>query len=123
MSKEYPLYPGLPEEGENEAQSLMDKFKEQMKKAADEVLGELYCDVAVYIESDSWSNFRNELMDGFKNYDNRKIQSKYDFKDIRQAILKEHREDIIADLNQDLLEEIESLKGQLEFQREVNRRD
>lgn len=115
MSEKYPLYPKLPEAGEEEAQQLINCFKEKLKAAADEVIGDLYCDVANYIESDSWTNFGNQIMAGFKNYNNRKIQNKYDFKEIRQSILKHHKEDIIEDLNQDMLKEIESLKEQLEF--------
>lgn len=122
MKEEYPLYPELPEAGKQEAQLLIDKFKDQLKKAADEVISDLYVDVVEHIESDSWTNFRNFLMSGLKNYDNRKLQAKYDFKEIRQSILRNHREDIIDDLNQDMLEEIEKLKQQLEFQRECNRR-
>lgn len=116
MSEQYPLYPELSEQGNNEAQALIDKFKESLKKVADEAISDFYCDVAVHIESDSWTNYRNEMMDGFRNYDNRKVQGEYDFKEIRQAILKNHREDIIADLNQDMLEEIETLKKHIEFQ-------
>ena len=122
MSNEFPLYPRLNEPGEEEAQDLVDRFKLKLKEAADEVIGTLYCDVATYIETDSWSNFRNQIMDGFKNYDNRKIQNGYDFKKIRAEIYKEYREDIIADLNQDLLEENEALKKDLEQTREWARR-
>ncbi len=112
--EKYPLYPNLSEEGKVEAQKLLESFMENMKKAADETIGKLHYSLIHDIESDSWSNFRNDLMDGFKNYDNRKIQNRYDFKKIRQSILKEHREDIINDLNQDMLEEISSLKKQIE---------
>ena len=115
MSEQYPLFPKLPEAGQREAQTLMDEFKEKFKSLADGILGDLYCDVALYIESDSWGNYRNELMDGFRNYDNRKVQGEHDFKDIRQAILKNHREDIIDDLNQDLLEEIKTLKEHIVY--------
>ena len=110
-------YPELPEKGEREAQELIDKFKAKMKDAADEVLGELYCDVAVYIESDSWTNFRNEMMDGYKDYKNGKIHDEYNFKDIRQQIYKENREEIIKDLNQDNLKKIEDLEEQIEWYR------
>jgi hypothetical protein len=113
MSKEYPLFPQLNEEAQKEAQDLIDKFKGLMKKAADDVLSELYCDVACYIESDTWTNFRNELMDGFKNYDNKKIQGEYDFKELRQAIYKNHKEEIVNDLNQDMVNEIESLNERI----------
>lgn len=111
--KEFPLYPNLTEAGEEEAQKLLDRFKEQMKKIATEVIGDLYCDVALYIESDSWTNFRNEIMDGYRNYNNRKIQAEYDFAKIREAIYKEYREELIKDLNQDMVKEVEELKKQL----------
>ena len=122
MSEKYPLYPKLTEDGEQEAQAIVDRFKKKLKEVADEVIGDFYCDVALYIESDSWGNFRNEIMDGFKNYNNRKVQGKYDFKEIRQAILKNHREDIIADLNQDMLEEIDQLKKHIEFMQNIQNR-
>ena len=122
MDKEYPLFPELSEEAGIAAQELINRFKTEMTKVANEVIKDFYCDVVHYIEEDSWSNFRNELMDGFRDYNNRKIQGEYDFKDIRQTILKNHRDEIIEDLNSDMLAEIESLKKQLEFQRKVNDR-
>ena len=121
MKDEYPLYPELPEAGKVEAQKLIDGFKDKLKKAADEAITEMYCDVAVFIESDSWSNYRNKMMDGFRDYGNRKIQGDYDFKEIRQTIYKEFRDEIVEDLNLDLVEEISSLKKQLESERELNR--
>jgi len=122
MNDKFPLYPKLNKPGEEEAQALVNRFKSKLKEAADEVIGTLYCDVATYIETDSWSNFRNQIMEGFKNYNNRKIQNEYDFKKIRAEIYKEYRDDIIADLNQDLLEENETLKKDLEQTREWARR-
>ena len=116
---EYPLYPKLSEEGEKEAQKLIDAFKAKITEIAEETIQELYTDVALYIESDSWGNFRNEIMDGFRNYDNRKIQGEYDFKEIRQSILKNHKDEIIKDLNQDSLEEIKTLKDQIEHLQEL----
>ena len=114
MSKEYPLYPEVSEKGQQEAQDFINEFKEKLKNVADEVIGDLYVDIPSYIESDSWSNFRNEIMAGFKNYDNRKLQGKYDFAEIRKEIYNEYREDIIKDLNGDLLEENEKLKEEIE---------
>lgn len=121
MNEKYPLYPTLPEEGQREAEKLVEAFKILLTKAADEAIRDLYCNILPYIESDAWSNFRNEMMDGFTNYANRKIQGEYDFKKIRQAILKEHRGDIIKDLNRDLIEEIGCLKKQLKYERELRR--
>jgi hypothetical protein len=113
MSKEYPLYPKLTEQGEKEAQLIMDSFKPKISAVIDELMGQLYCDVAYYIESDSWTNYRNDLMDGFRGYKNNG-KHQYDFKELRQSIYKNHKEEIIKDLNADLLEENEKLKKQLE---------
>ena len=110
MSKEYPLFPSLPEDGQKEAQLLIDSFKAKIKKEIDNLLGNLYCDVVCHIESDSWTNFRNSMMDGFKDYNNRHIQGAYDFKKIREQIYKDFRGEIVADLNQDLVKEVEELK-------------
>ena len=119
MSTEYPLYPQLSETGKVEAQKVIDKFKadliESQNNAIEKAMSDFYCDVLPFIESDSWSNFRNQVMAGYKNYNNRTIQAEHDFKTIRQEILKEHREDIIKDLNQDLVEEVESLKRTIEI--------
>uniref|UniRef100_A0A6H1ZZY0 Uncharacterized protein n=1 Tax=viral metagenome TaxID=1070528 RepID=A0A6H1ZZY0_9ZZZZ len=112
--EEFPLYPELSEEGKQEAQRLIDAFKEKLKKAAVEVIGDLYCDAADFIESDSWSNFRNTVMDGFRNYNNRKLQARWDFAEIRAAIFKQFRDEIIPELNQDLVKENEKLKKDVE---------
>jgi len=122
MNDEFPLYPDLPQAGVEEAEALVNKFKEQLKKAAEEAIGELYCDIAPHIESDSWTNFRNALMDGFRNYDNRHLQASYDFKEIRQAIFRDFRDEILEDLNQDLVEEIDRLKEQLQWERDLRSR-
>ena len=123
MTKQYPLFPLLSEEGEIEAQKLIDAFKVKITKVikdvTEETIGELYCDIVPYIGSDSWINYRNDLMDGFKDYNNRKIQGDYDFKEIRQTILKEHQVDIIKDLNQDMLEKIKKQKETIEFLQNV----
>ena len=111
MENEYPLYPEISEIGKQESQKFIDQFKEKLKKVAEEVIGELYIDIPCYIESDSWSNFRTQIMDGFKNYNTRLKQNEFDFKEIRQQIFKEYRDDIIKDLNQDLIKENEELKN------------
>jgi hypothetical protein len=122
MSKEYPLFPRLAPEAEAEAQALMDGFKEKMLKLCQETLGQLYCDVSAYIESDHWTNYRNDLLAGLQNYGNRKVQASYDFAKIRRAIFEEFRAEIVADLNADLLAEVEELKKTIALEREYARR-
>jgi hypothetical protein len=125
-ANKYPLYPELSEDGNKEAQELMDKFKVKAKKVLDELLddylGTVYCNLLPSIESDSWINYRNTMMEGFKNYDNRLIQNKYDFKEIRQQIYKQFKTEIDKDLDQDNLDRIKELEDQLKFMRELEYR-
>ncbi len=123
MTDKYPLYPDLQEGGEETVERLIEGFKETLTEAATEAISHLYTDVTPYIQSDAWSNFRTALLAGLTDYTgSREPHFEYDFKRIRQAIFAEHREAIVADLNKDLLEDIESLKEQLEREREFNRR-
>jgi len=122
MINEYPLYPKLKECGAQEAQALMDEFKKKMESIVKEILSHLYCDVAMYIESASWSNFRNEILQGFSKYGNRKLQADYDFAKIRQTIFEEHREEIIKEIEQDIVKENETLKKDIHDLREFHRR-
>lgn len=122
MRKEYPMYPTLSPEAQDEAQLVMDGFKAKMGELCNEVLSQLYCDVTPYIESDHWQNYRNELLDGLRNYDNRKIQASYEFDKIRRAIFDEYRDEIINDLNQDLVKEIQELKEKIERKEEIERK-
>lgn len=107
------LYPKLSPEAEVEAQKLIDRFKSKMTEVATETIENLYCDVANYIESDSWHNFRSEIMEGFRNYNNSKISAKYDFKRIREEIFHQFKDEIIKDLNADLYEENLVLREQI----------
>jgi len=113
LKAEYPLFPELTEAGKQEAVELIESFKTALKKAAGEVISNLYCDVLQYIESDSWTNFRNDLMSGLTSYPNRRIQGEYDFKKIRKQIFEDFKEEIIKDLDQDNLEKIEELEADI----------
>jgi len=120
--KEYPFYPELPEAGQLEAQVLMDKFKANAKKVLDDLLddylGTVYCSLCPEIESDSWQNYRNTIMDGFRNYKNSELHRRYDFAEIRKQIYKEHKVEIDKDLDQDNLKKIAELEGTIKILRE-----
>lgn len=117
MSK-HPLYPELTEQGKEEAQKIMDSFKPRILSLVEELMDELYCDVSYYIESDHWTNYRNALMDGIRGYGFGKPNHQWDYKEIRQAIYRNHKEEVVKDLNQDLVEENEKLKNELQELRE-----
>jgi hypothetical protein len=114
------LYPELTEEGAKEAQKVIDQFKDRIRKQMvsmiDEILGDFYVDVLPHIESDSWTNFRSSIISGMSAYSPN--LGSYDRKRIREAIYRDHREEIIKDLNQDLIDEVESLKSQLDIARQ-----
>jgi hypothetical protein len=122
MSEQYPLFPELSEDGAKEAQALIDRFKVALTKAAEEAIGNLYCDIAIHIGSDSWTNYRNAMMDGYRNYSNRLVQGEHDFAEIRQAIYKEFREEINADLDQDNLKRIAELERERDRLLEIHSR-
>lgn len=111
--KEYPLFPALTEQGAQEAQRIMDSFKPKIINMMEEILGDLYTDVSYYVESDHWTNYRNALMDGIKNYGAGKPNHAYDYKEIRKAIYENHKDEIVADLNQDLVEENHELRERI----------
>ena len=113
MDNDYPLYPRLTEQGEEEAQKIMDSFKPRIKAMVDELMGDLYCNVSYHVESDHWSNYRNQLLNGFRGY-NKGKHGDYNFKELRQSIYKNNKEEIVKDLNKDLVDEVEKLKSELE---------
>ena len=114
MSSENEFYPDLTEYGAAEAQALIDSFKlvikEIITKAVDDVMVDIYTDITQHIGSDSWTNYRNQIVNGFRGYGTRSAGSHLDFAELRKSIYKEHKERIDKDLNQDLLKEIEYLK-------------
>lgn len=111
------FYPELTEEGKLIAQEIMTSFENKLKARAVELMQEMatdfYCNALQHIESDSWVNFRTQIVNAICDYSNREKTGSYDFDRIRKSIYSIHKEEIVKDLNQDLLKEIETLKGQL----------
>lgn len=108
--------PALTPEAEKQAMELIERFKKEILKACEGVLSDLYCDMLPWIDSNAWTNFRNEVVEGFQGY-NKKTIGEYDIDEMRKAIYKKHKEEIIKDLNQDLVEENKKLKSDLDWHR------
>lgn len=115
MENKYPLYPPLSDEAQKEAVALIEDFKKKIEDVANETISTLYTDILPYIESDAWDNYRSQLMQGFMDWNNSKIQGKYDFKQIRHAIFKQFREEIMKEMPEELVAENESLRLRLEL--------
>lgn len=119
--EEYPFYPELTEQGKKEAGILIKEFEEKLRVVAQQVISEctskFYTNIIAYVESDTWSNFRNTIVNALSDYNN-KSDATYDFSRIRKAIYEEHKEEIVKDLNQDLVEKVKALEQYIEDQYE-----
>lgn len=115
-------YPKLSEQGKLEAQEFIENLKSKVRKVVSDAIGDLYVDIPDYIESDSWTNYRNTLLSQMCDYRNAWGPYRHDYQKIRQAIYKQFKEEINKDLNKDLLEEVESLKKQIEWMQELRNR-
>lgn len=93
-----------------EAQAHIDKFRKQMKDIADECLGEIYVNCIPYIETDTWTNYREDLRI--------ELQHEYKFStfkldwavDFRRAVFVENREEISKLIEADILKRIKHLE-------------
>jgi hypothetical protein len=105
----------LSEEREKQALELLELFKQKMrteiKKISEEVIGELYSNVLPFIESDGWHNMKMTLMREIEDYKN---SGSWGMKKIRDKIFKEHYNEIIKDVNNDLLQENVRLNKQVD---------
>lgn len=113
------MYPKLSDEGRAQFEVLIEAAKAEIAKAAENAIGDLYCEMGMWIESDAWGNVRSSIMAGLTNYNQ---GGDYNNKRIRYAILMENRAEIIKDLNQDMIAEIEQLKESLKREREYTMR-
>lgn len=104
------FYPELDQNGKDQAQELMNSFKLKLADCAKNVFDDFYCDVTTHIESDSWQNFRTDIINGIQGYTEHSKKYPHDYSRIRESIIKNHREELIKDLDIDNLKEIEKLK-------------
>lgn len=111
----------LPELAKIEAQFFLDQFKKKLLGICEDVIGDLYVNIMPYIESDSWSNFRNQVVSELQGYGKGKLVSKYEIELIRRSLLDNYRDEIIKDLSQDMLKEIERLKKEIERLEEMRK--
>lgn len=103
---------------EKDAESLIESFRTDLKKAVEEVLSKVYVDYLPHIESDAWMNFRNtvrrEIQGDMISEVLDKEYGKYSFGwYTRQKIFEEHKDELIALINLDHVAEIERLKEDL----------
>lgn len=106
----------LEEIRQQEFLKFMEKSKLELVSAIDrkikEITSDIYVDYAMHIESDAWINYREEMKqvlagETYKTFSDPNISWA---KDVRSKIFQENKEELIAALNQDLLDEVSQLK-------------
>jgi hypothetical protein len=106
--------PILSEQGKKEGEKLIESFKEKMKDACEEILGEVYVDLMPHIESDSWLNYRNDMRselerEYFKNDDWLKSEEIWAC-NLRKAFYKQFKNELIDARVKDLEKEVAKYK-------------
>ena len=103
---------------EKAQQELVDTFKLKLKKAAEEVLSDLYTDVSSYASSDAHMNFYNYLKDELRESFIKEVSEKYGHyswaHSIRMELMKIYPEILSNKIIEDLQEQIKSLKDTIQ---------
>jgi len=95
---------------EKDSQSFMDTYRSRMKDVADEILGELYVNVMPYLETDTWSNYRQALRTELE-HEYKFSKFKCDWAtNFRRAVFVENREEISKYIESDILKIIKQLE-------------
>lgn len=103
------------------AEQLTQRFIEKLRKAANEVLGDLETEYLPYIQPDLESNLRLSIIHEIEGWTSRGALGEYSAQKIRAKILEEHRAEIINELNQDLMRKIEEQEKTIALLQEMRR--
>lgn len=93
-----------------EAEAFINKFRSRMKAITEETFGELYVNVMPYLETDTWTNYREALrceLEHEYKFSNFKQDWAVNF---RRAVFAENREEISKHIEQDILKRIKHLE-------------
>jgi hypothetical protein len=112
----------LSKEGVAEFEAVIADVKKKITTVVDDSIAELYTDIGQWIESDAWSNYRQTIVNGLKDYVRSRDTNRHDFVEMRRVMLRDYRAEIIADLNADMVEEIRCLKDRIQFLEESRSR-
>lgn len=99
-----------PDKLAKEAQEYIDVFRLRMKDIADETLGELYCKIIPYVDTDTWTNYREALRIELEHeYMFSKFKQPW-ATNFRRAVFVENREEISKLISEDILKRIKELE-------------
>lgn len=98
------------EELQQEAQVFIDKFRAKFKDIAEEELGNIYTQIMPYIETDTWTNYREALRIELEHeYKYTKFKDEW-ATNFRRAVFVENRVEIAKLIEQDILKRIKHLE-------------
>lgn len=93
-----------------DGQAFMDSFKAQMSSIVQNTLGEAYANLLPYIETDAWTNYREELrIELEREYKFSRFKQEWAV-NFRRAVFVENREEISKLIEQDILKRIKHLE-------------
>lgn len=102
-------------------QELLEKFRDKLKDIADEVIDNLYIDVAYYAVSDANINYKNKLRDEVRTEFRKEIAEENGSwswaNSIRMILLEQHKDVLQNTIIKDLQEENKRLKEHMEEMR------
>lgn len=113
-------YPKLSEKGQQDFDDIISMAKLRMLDVCKESLGEVYIDICEHIESDSWTNFRNQFVDAFMRLDEN-FCGVYNLRKMAMKIAETYPEKLAGLINEKNVDEIEMLKKVIEDFHEMKR--
>lgn len=95
---------------QKESQEIMDGFRKKIKDVIDECLGDLYVNIMPYVETDTWTNYREALrLELEHEYKYSKFKSEW-ARNFRRAVFVENRDEMIPLLEKDMYDRLKSLE-------------
>jgi hypothetical protein len=91
-------------------QKLLTEFSDKLQKIASNIIGRTSNEYLPWVAEDALYNQRLRIIEEIGGWKGIDIIGEHMARQIRAKILEEHREEIIAELNQDHLAEIERLQ-------------
>jgi hypothetical protein len=105
-------------EDQTKEQKLLTEFSDQLQKIASNIIGRTSNEYLPWVETDSLYNQKLRIIEELRGWRGIDILGEHEAREIRARILEEHREEIIAELNQDSLKTIEDLKRTIKIMKE-----
>jgi hypothetical protein len=110
----------LVEQRQKDFESFMGRaianIKSEINNLVDEAAQDINASYAPFIDTDAWTNYRSYLMKELKGGAFKEVSNTTEghwAKNVRDMIFHEHKDELIAAINQDLLREIDKLKRDL----------